>query len=81
VTVSTDTNDAGITTTTTTTTTTTAATVADHGPVTDWATDFDHADPAAVRDRIEREAKFDPDFWVLSLEMRGDDPGVTMARG
>src|SRR6187549_152823 len=40
---------------------------------------FDHADPAAVRERIEREAKFDPDFWVLSLEMRGDDPGVTMA--
>ncbi len=41
---------------------------------------FDHADPKSVADRIAREAKFDPDLWVLSLEMRGDDPGVTMAR-
>ncbi|RYE11206.1 MAG: DUF1491 family protein [Hyphomicrobiales bacterium] len=41
---------------------------------------FDHVEPLAVRERIEREADFDPDFWVLSLEMRGDDPGVTMAR-
>lgn len=41
---------------------------------------FDHVEPALVRDRIEREAKFDPDLWVLSLEMRGDDAGVTLAR-
>ncbi len=41
---------------------------------------FDHATPDAVRGRIEREAKFDPDLWVLSLEMRGDDPGVTMVK-
>ncbi|HEX4298793.1 MAG TPA: DUF1491 family protein [Devosia sp.] len=41
---------------------------------------FDHVDAATVRDRIAREAGFDPDLWVLSLEMRGDDPGVTMAR-
>lgn len=39
---------------------------------------FDHADPASVRQRIERETEFDPDLWVLSLEMRGDDPGVTL---
>ena len=41
---------------------------------------FDHVEPNVVRDRIAREADFDPDLWVLSLEMRGDDPGVTMAR-
>jgi hypothetical protein len=33
-----------------------------------------------VRERIEREANFDPDLWVLALEMRGVDAGVTMAR-
>ena len=41
---------------------------------------FDHGEPSAVRDRIAREADFDPDLWVLSLEMRGDDAGVTLAR-
>jgi hypothetical protein len=41
---------------------------------------FDHTTPDAVRERIAREAKFDPDLWVLSLEMRGDDPGVTMVK-
>jgi hypothetical protein len=39
---------------------------------------FDHAEPTAIRDRIAREAEFDPDLWVLSLEMRGDDAGVTL---
>src|SRR4051812_8728569 len=34
---------------------------------------LDHAGPEAVRERILREAKFDPDLWVLSVEMRGDD--------
>ena len=37
-----------------------------------------HATPDAVRARIEREARFDPDLWVISLEIRGDDPGVTI---
>jgi hypothetical protein len=41
---------------------------------------FDHVEPAKVRERIAIEADFDPDLWVLSLEMRGDDPGVTIAR-
>jgi hypothetical protein len=41
---------------------------------------FDHAEPQLIRERIAREAKFDPDLWVLSLEMRGDDPGVTIAK-
>ena len=39
------------------------------------------SEPAVVRERIEREAKFDPDLWVLSVEMRGDDPGVTLVKG
>ena len=39
---------------------------------------FSRADAAQVRERIEREVKFDPDLWVLSLEMRGDDAGVTL---
>jgi hypothetical protein len=42
---------------------------------------FDHAEPAAIRERIAREADFDPDLWVLALEMRGDDAGVTMVAG
>lgn len=39
---------------------------------------FEHVDAAAVAARIAREAEFDPDLWVLSLEMRGDDAGVTV---
>lgn len=41
---------------------------------------FERAEPQAIRDRIAREADFDPDLWVIALEMRGDDPGVTLAR-
>ena len=33
-------------------------------------------EPQAVRERIEREADFDPDLWVVSLEMRGEDLGL-----
>jgi hypothetical protein len=39
---------------------------------------FDHAEPAKIRDRISREADFDPDLWVLSVEMRTGDVGVTV---
>ena len=41
---------------------------------------FDHVEPAMVRERIARETDFDPDLWVLSVEMRGDDAGVTLAK-
>ena len=41
---------------------------------------FERAEPQTIRDRIAREADFDPDLWVVALEMRGDDPGVTLAR-
>lgn len=39
---------------------------------------FDHTELKTIADRIAREADFDPDLWVLALEMRGDDPGVTL---
>jgi hypothetical protein len=41
---------------------------------------FARVEPTVVRGRIEQEARFDPDLWVLSVEMRGDDAGVTIAR-
>ena len=31
----------------------------------------DGIDSAAVRDRIDRELKFDPDVWVVAVEDRG----------
>lgn len=41
---------------------------------------LEHAEPAAVRERIAREIAFDPDLWVLALEMRGDEAGVRVVR-
>lgn len=38
---------------------------------------FARAEPAAVQARIAQEHRYDPDLWVISLEMRGDDPGVS----
>ena len=35
-----------------------------------------HAEPQKVRERIAREADFDPDLWVISLDLRSDDPGI-----
>jgi hypothetical protein len=37
---------------------------------------FDHASPDKVSERIAREVEFDPDLWVLSIDMRGDDLGI-----
>lgn len=37
---------------------------------------FGRVEPGKVRDRIAREADFDPDLWVVSVDMRGDDPGI-----
>jgi hypothetical protein len=42
---------------------------------------FAHASPQTVTQRIAREAEFDPDFWLIALEMRGDDPGVPISAG
>ncbi|MDB5507346.1 MAG: hypothetical protein JWR75_1984 [Devosia sp.] len=44
----------------------------------DWVFErrFDQVEPGKVRDRITREADFDPDFWVVSLELRRGDLGI-----
>jgi len=39
---------------------------------------FSRVEPQIVRERIEREKEFDPDLWVLSLDLRGDDPGIEL---
>jgi len=39
---------------------------------------FDRVEHEKIRERIARETDFDPDLWVLSLEMRNGDPGVTV---
>jgi hypothetical protein len=31
-----------------------------------------------VRERLRREADFDPDFWQVCLELRGEDAGITV---
>jgi hypothetical protein len=41
---------------------------------------FDHVEPDVVRSRIEREANFDPDLWVLSLELRAGDLGLLVVK-
>jgi hypothetical protein len=38
---------------------------------------FDQVEPQKVSDRIAREREFDPDLWVISLELRSGDIGVT----
>lgn len=37
---------------------------------------FTRASPQLVQERVSREAQFDPDFWLIGLEMRGEDPGI-----
>ncbi len=39
---------------------------------------FHRAEPGQIRDRIAREVDFDPDLWVLSLDLRGDEPGINV---
>jgi len=39
---------------------------------------FDKVDPARVRERLAREIEFDPDVWVLTLEMRDGDLGINI---
>lgn len=41
---------------------------------------FDHAEPMKVSERIAQERRFDPDLWVVSLELRRGEPGVTEVR-
>lgn len=37
---------------------------------------FDRVERARVAERIAREVEFDPDLWVIALEMRSGDPGL-----
>lgn len=37
---------------------------------------FAEVEPGVVRERIAREADFDPDLWVISLELRRGDIGI-----
>ncbi len=41
---------------------------------------FGREEPAKIIERIQREVDFDPDLWVLSLDMRGDDLGIDLIR-
>lgn len=41
---------------------------------------FDHVEPDTVRQRIARETDFDPDLWVLSIDLRGDDLGIEVIK-
>ncbi len=41
---------------------------------------FNHGEPDKVRERIAREVDFDPDLWVLSVDLRGDDLGIDLVR-
>jgi hypothetical protein len=35
-------------------------------------------EPQLARDRINREIDFDPDLWVVGLDLRSDDLGVSL---
>lgn len=39
---------------------------------------FDKAVPERARERLASEIEFDPDVWIISLESRSDDPGITI---
>lgn len=41
---------------------------------------YSRAEPSLVCERIAREVDFDPDLWVLSLDLRGDDPGIDVVK-
>ena len=41
---------------------------------------IERAEPQAVQARIEREARFDPDLWLIAIETRQDDVGARLAK-
>lgn len=41
-----------------------------------FALRLERAEPQAVLERVLREQDFDPDLWVVSLEMRSGDLGL-----
>ena len=42
---------------------------------------FASVEPQQVAERVAREIRFDPDLWVVSLETRGVEIGVTEIAG
>lgn len=41
---------------------------------------FDHVEPQKVADRIAREADFDPDLWVIAVELRSGELGINILK-
>jgi hypothetical protein len=41
---------------------------------------FVRVEPETVRQRIARELDFDPDLWVISVDLRGDDLGIDVVK-
>ena len=41
---------------------------------------FDRVEPAKVRERIVQEQKFDPDLWVIGVEMRSGELGLSLVK-
>ncbi|WP_404405545.1 DUF1491 family protein [Pelagibacterium halotolerans] len=37
---------------------------------------YDKVEPLTIRERIAREVDFDPDLWVIALDLRNGDPGL-----
>ena len=42
---------------------------------------YSRVEPQKVRERIAQEARFDPDLWVLTLELRSGDLGLLVVAG
>lgn len=42
---------------------------------------FDRVERIKIAERLDREASFDPDFWIISLELRHGDTGLTIVAG
>lgn len=40
---------------------------------------LDRVTPDVLRDRLAREANFDPDFWLVSVETRTREIGIPLA--
>lgn len=40
---------------------------------------FDRVEAAKVAERIAQELEFDPDLWIVTLELRSGDPGLEVA--
>jgi len=39
---------------------------------------FERVEPQKVSERIARESEFDPDLWVISLELRSGETGLDL---